>query len=132
MTRAKSVRILYIEDDLTTARLFKQRLEQAGYLVDLASTAEAGLEMFQATKYDIVAVDQALPVEHGLETIRLLSRPGPMPPTIIVTGPGGERAAVEAMEIGASDYIIKDVEGHAGAHGAGACAGRRARRGSQR
>ena len=111
MTRAKSVRILYIEDDLTTARLFKQRLEQAGYLVDLASTAEAGLEMFQATKYDIVAVDQALPVEHGLETIRLLSRPGPMPPTIIVTGPGGERAAVEAMEIGASDYIIKDVEG---------------------
>ncbi len=111
MTDSKPIRILFIEDDLTTAHLFQQKLEQAGYMVDLATTAQAGLELYQTITYDVVAVDQNLPVQHGLETIRLLSRPGPMPPTIIVTGPGGEKAAVEALEIGASDYIIKDVEG---------------------
>jgi PAS domain S-box-containing protein len=111
MSASKSIRILYIEDDADTARRFKQKLEQAGYVVDIADTGEAGLEMCQSTAYDVVAVDQDMPVQPGLETIRLLSRPGPMPPTIIVTGPGGERAAVEAMEVGASDYIIKDVQG---------------------
>ena len=111
MAESKPVRILFIEDDLTTANLFRQKLEQASYVVDLAPDAQVGLQMFQTTHYDVVAVDQNLPVQHGLETIRLLTRPGPMPPTIIVTGPGGEKAAVEALELGASDYIIKDVEG---------------------
>ena len=101
MSAFKPIRILYIEDDADTARRFKQKLEQAGYVVDIADTGEAGLEMCQSTAYDVVAVDQDMPVQPGLETIRLLSRPGPMPPTIIVTGPGGERAAVEAMEVGA-------------------------------
>lgn len=111
MAKSKPIRVLFIENDPNTAHLFQQKLEQAGYEVDLAATAQAGLNMFQATGYDIVAVDQNLPAQHGLETIRLLARPGPMPPTIIVTGPGGEKVAVEALEIGASDYIIKDVGG---------------------
>ena len=96
MFETKSVRILYIEDDATTAYRFRQKLEQAGYVVDIADTAEAGLKMFQATQYDVIAVDQDMPVQHGLETIRLLSRPGPLPPTIVVSGPGGEKAVVEA------------------------------------
>ena len=101
MSASKPIRILYIEDDADTARRFKQKLEQAGYVVDIADTGDAAAK----------DVGEHAAVQPGLETIRLLSRPGPMPPTIIVTGPGGERTAVEAMEVGASDYIIKDVRG---------------------
>jgi FixJ family two-component response regulator len=40
--------------------------------------------------------------------MRILASRGPLPPTIIVTGAGDERTAVEAMKLGASDYIVKD------------------------
>ena len=92
------------------ARLFKKRLEQAGYVVDLASDGEQGLAMYAAGSYDVVAVDQVMPVCSGLEVIRTMVAQGPLPPTIMVTGTGSKEIAVEAMKLGASDCIVKDVD----------------------
>ena len=47
----------------------------------------------------------------GLEVIRAMRSQGPLPPTIMVTGTGNERIAVEAMKAGVSDYLVKDLEG---------------------
>ena len=105
------IRILYMEDDRGTARRVQKRLEQAGYIVDLAYDGEDGLAMYAAGAYDIVAVDHAMPVREGLEVIRILASRGPLPPTIMVTGVGDEAVAVEAMKLGAGDYIVKDVDG---------------------
>lgn len=105
------IRILYMEDDIGLARLFKKKLERSGYLVDLASDGAEGLEMYQAKQYDILAVDQQMPFIDGLEVIRLLAAQGPLPPTIMITGAGNEQTAIEAMKLGASDYIVKDIDG---------------------
>ncbi|MDY7077241.1 MAG: PAS domain S-box protein [Chloroflexota bacterium] len=107
----KQVRILYMEDDPGLARLFQKKLERAGHIVDLARDGEQGLTMYNAGSYDLVAVDQAMPIRDGLEVIRLLTSKGPLPPTVMITGTGSEQIAVEAMKLGASDYIVKDVEG---------------------
>ena len=111
MQRSGSIRILYIEDDQGLARLFQKRLQRAGYEVGLAYDGEEGLARYDADSYDVVFVDQSMPGYDGLEVIRRMASCGPLPPTIMVTGTGDERLAVEAMKLGASDYIVKDAEG---------------------
>lgn len=111
MTTIKPTRILYMEDDPGMARLFKKKLERMGYAVDLARDGEEGLKMYDAGSYDLVAVDHHLPVYDGLEVIRILASRGNLPPTIMITGTGDEEVAVEAMKLGAGDYVVKDAEG---------------------
>ena len=111
MAESQPIRILYMEDNPGLARLFKKKLEREGYAVDIARDGEEGLAMYAAGDYDVVAVDQAMPIHDGLEVIRILASRGPLPPTIMITGTGDEQIAVEAMKLGARDYIVKDVEG---------------------
>lgn len=105
------VRILLMEDDAGQARLFRKRMERAGCVVDHAPDGEKGLEMFDQGAYDLVVLDHAMPVYDGLEVLRRLASRGPLPPIVMVTGCGNERVAVEAMKLGALDYIVKDVDG---------------------
>ena len=111
MSESKPVRILYMEDEPGLARLFQKKLERAGYLVDIARNGEEGLAMYKEGSYDVVAVDQAMPVYTGLDVIRIMASRGPLPPMIMVTGTGSEQIAVEAMKLGAGDYLVKDVDG---------------------
>ncbi|OGP52712.1 MAG: hypothetical protein A2Y65_07320 [Deltaproteobacteria bacterium RBG_13_52_11] len=109
MVHSEPIRILYVEDDPGLARLVQKKLQRAGYVVDIAFDGEEGLAKFEADSYDLMFVDQNLPVYDGLEVIRILNSKGILPPTIMITGTGDEKVAVEAMKLGAGDYIVKDV-----------------------
>lgn len=106
----KLVHILYVEDDVGLARLFQKKLERIGYAVDLAYDGEAGLIQVEQQAYDVVALDYQLPGYNGLEMMQRLAQL-PHPPIIMITGTGSEQTAVEAMKLGASDYIVKDPDG---------------------
>jgi signal transduction histidine kinase/DNA-binding response OmpR family regulator len=103
--------ILYVEDDQALARLAQKRFERAGYAVDLAFDSKKGLEKYQSAAYDVLIVDQTLPEGNGLDLIRTLAALGPLPVAVMVTGTGNETIAVEAMKLGLSDYLVKDLEG---------------------
>jgi DNA-binding NtrC family response regulator len=109
MAHAHPIRILYIEDDSGLARLMQKRLGKVGYRVDIAGDGAEGIAKYEAVSYDILLVDQSLPIYDGLEVIRILGSHGAPPPTIMITGTGDERVAVEAMKLGAYDYIVKDT-----------------------
>ena len=109
MAYPKPLRILYVEDDPGLARLVQKRLQRVGYVVDIASDGEEGIKKYEAGSFDLMFVDQKLPVHDGLEVIRILASRGSLPPTIMITGTGDERVAVEAMKLGTSDYIVKDT-----------------------
>ena len=111
MAETKTIRILYMEDDVGLARLFQKKLRRAGYVVDIARDGKEGLEMYNSGDYDVVATDQAMPIHSGLQVLGMLAAQESLPPTIMVTGAGNEQTAVEAMKLGASDYIVKDVDG---------------------
>ncbi len=111
MNGTQPVRILLIEDELVTARLLKEKLEKAGYAVEFVRDSEEGIAKAISEKYDILAVDYSLPGANGLEVIRILGSKGIFPPIVMVTGKGDERIAVEAMKLGAKDYIVKDEDG---------------------
>jgi PAS domain S-box-containing protein len=103
-------RILYMEDDASAARLLQKRLNRAGYEVDLAYDGEEGLTKWLTGSYNLLALDHDMPKKKGLEVIRELAARGPLPPALMITGHGNEMVAVEAMKLGADDYIIKDSE----------------------
>lgn len=100
-----------MEDDAGLARLFQRHLERAGYEVDLASDGNAGLSRFSEGHYDVLAVDYKMPGLDGLEVISHLAALGKVPPLIMLTANGDESLAVEALKLGADDYIVKDTEG---------------------
>ena len=110
MAAERPLRILLMEDDMGLAHLCRTRLERNGYVVDHAPDGEQGLAMYEAGDYDAVLLDHAMPVYDGLEVIRRLAARGPLPPVVMVTGSGNEQVAVEALRLGARDYIVKDVD----------------------
>ncbi|MBU1050302.1 diguanylate cyclase [Candidatus Bipolaricaulota bacterium] len=111
MTDASPLRILYMEDDPGLARLVQKRLRRAGYPVDVAEDGQQGVEQFQAGDYGVLIIDQNMPVYSGLKVLEVLNEQGGLPPTIMLTGTGSEETAVEAMKLGASDYVVKDTDG---------------------
>ncbi len=107
----RPVRVLYMEDDAGLARLFQKHLEREGYQVDVAPDGSSGLDLYETGRYDVLAVDYKMPVRDGLDVITHLAAQGPLPPTIMLTANGDEALAVEALKLGASDYIVKDTAG---------------------
>jgi len=106
-------KVLYMEDDPTQARLVKKCLERAGFVVEWAGDGHEGLAAWEAQPkaYEALIVDQTMPGLSGLEVLRAIAAHGELPPTVMVTGTGNEHIAVEAMKLGVSDYLVKDLEG---------------------
>lgn len=111
MHETAAARILVIEDELVTARLLKEKLEKAAFSVDFARDSDEGVGKAISEKYDVLVVDYSLPGPNGLEVMRRLGSRGIFPPIVMVTGKGDERIAVQAMKLGAKDYIVKDEAG---------------------
>jgi PAS domain S-box-containing protein len=111
MSCSQPVRILIMDDDAGQARLAQRTLERAGYAVAVAGDGDTGLALHAAEAYDVLIVDHQMPGKGGLDVLRTLATRGALPPTIMVTGHGDEAVAVEAMKMGAGDYVVKDVDG---------------------
>lgn len=102
--------ILYIEDDNGLASLLKKRLSAKGYVIDLAETGSAGLQKLYQKRYDLILLDNFLPDMTGIEILEELSPAENYPPIILLTASGDERIAIDALERGAADYAVKDVD----------------------
>jgi DNA-binding NtrC family response regulator len=100
-----SGRILVVEDEDKLRRVIQLQLESAGYEVDGAATAEQALPL--ATVANLVVTDLRLPGIDGLELIRQLQARGIPAAVIVMTAHGSVEAAVEAMKLGAADFLQK-------------------------
>ncbi|MBK6965234.1 MAG: PAS domain S-box protein [Bacteroidales bacterium] len=109
----KRIKILYIEDDLVDQMAFKRlvREQELAYDIALANSVRTGREAFRNGDFDIVISDFLLGDGTSFEYLPEIIQAGT--PVILVTGTGDEDVAVKAIKMGASDYVIKDVEfGH--------------------
>jgi len=102
-------RILYIEDDDALARLLQIRMQRHGFMIEIAGTAEDGLLKLQRSNYQLVLVDHNLPGMSGIELLEKIRELETPIPVIILTASGDERLALDALEKGAVDYAVKDV-----------------------
>ena len=89
------------------ALLFRRRLEHEGYAVDIAVDGEMGLAMCVEVDYDLIALDYNMPKLDGISVLRELNQREEMPPVVIITAQNDTATAVEAMRLGAYDYLVK-------------------------
>lgn len=102
--------VLYMEDDPGLSILLQKGLKRKGFVVDTAVDGEDGLQKVAAGRFDVLLVDYNMPFLGGLDVIRILAEQGSSIPIIMVTGEGNESIAVEALKLGAADYVVKDAE----------------------
>jgi DNA-binding NtrC family response regulator len=99
--------ILVVEDEAKMRRLLELQLGEEGYVVHGAADAEIGLQVLNREKIDLIVTDLRLPGMSGLEFLQAVKRANAALPVVVTTAYGSVESAVEAMKIGASDYVTK-------------------------
>lgn len=101
--------ILHLEDDAADAALVRDTLEMEGIACDVArvETESAFLTSLQQGGFDLILADYTLPSFDGLSAFRIARQQRPGLPFIFVSGTLGEEVAIEALKIGATDYVLK-------------------------
>lgn len=104
--------ILIVDDEQHMRWIIEKALAKEGYKTASAATGAEGLAKLQSTGPDLVLLDLKLPDMNGIEVLRSMKQEQPRVPVIMITAHGTVESAIEAMKIGASDYISKpfDIE----------------------
>ena len=102
-------KILIVEDEAAIRRVLSKILkeEDAAYDVFEAEDGRRGLEMIQSQEFDLVFCDIKMPVMDGMELLAAMQEQYSEIPVVMISGHGDIEVAVEAMRIGAFDYISK-------------------------
>jgi DNA-binding NtrC family response regulator len=106
-TEAPRVRTLLVEDEPNMVRTLSKILERRGHTVDSAPNGAEALRLLAAHAYDLVITDLNMPVMDGLQLLREMKARGLEAAVIVLTGYGTIQSAVEALKLGAGDYLIK-------------------------
>jgi DNA-binding NtrC family response regulator len=102
-------KVLVVEDDEMIRSLFEDTLVGLGYQVTTASTGARALDLIHGQLFDTVLCDIRMPEMDGLEILRQIKRHDPSVEVIMVTGYPAVQTAVEALKLGAYDYLAKPV-----------------------
>jgi PAS domain S-box-containing protein len=106
---SRSLHILHVEDDTADAELTQDTLETEGVACDVTrvETESNFLIALHKGGFDLILADYALPSFDGLSALRIARQQQPDLPFIFVSGTMGEEVAIEALKIGATDYVLK-------------------------
>ena len=99
--------LLVVDDEPPIRRLLRTSLGAEGFEVIEADSAEKALTAIEARKPEIVILDLGLPDQDGLYVIRRIRGSGSKLPIVVLSSRGDERGKVEALELGADDYVTK-------------------------
>ena len=105
-------RVLLVEDDAITRRLFQMLLEQIGLIVDAAKDGAVAVDQAANQAYALIVMDMQMPRMGGLEAtgrIRAMAT-GKNVPIIMMTGNAFEQSRTQCVEVGVSDFIAKPVD----------------------
>jgi DNA-binding NtrC family response regulator len=105
--RTGSIRVLVIDDERPTRLLMEKELPRAGYLVTTAESGEEALEKVRAQDFDVILLDLKMPGIGGMEALRRIRDSGASGEVVILTGHPDVDSAIEAMKLGAYDYLTK-------------------------
>ncbi len=104
------VTVLVIDDDPGIRDYLETLATRLGYRVVSAADGESALEGLDESRPDLITLDAVLPGMDGLETLRRIKQRAPEVPVIMLSGHGQARTIVEAMRLGASDFLRKPFE----------------------
>jgi two-component system response regulator AtoC len=102
--------VLIVDDERTLARSIKTFLIDSGYEAEVAGSGEQALEMVERVRPDVIFADVRLPGMNGIELLRRIREFDAAVPVIMMTAYGTIEGAVEAVKLGAFDYLKKPVD----------------------
>ncbi|MGH7535784.1 MAG: sigma-54-dependent transcriptional regulator, partial [Gemmatimonadales bacterium] len=102
--------ILIVDDERTLARAVKAFMAESGYGAEVAGDAEQALKLLETVRPDVVFTDVRLPGMSGIDFLRRVREFDPVIPVVVMTAYGTIEGAVEAVKLGAFDYIKKPVD----------------------
>jgi DNA-binding response OmpR family regulator len=102
--------VLIVEDDKNLARILTSELLGEGFEVEAADAGRKALDRVETDEYDVVLLDLNLPDRNGLDVLRDFKNLEVSAEVIILTGNGTVSTAVEAMKLGAYDFLTKPFE----------------------
>src|SRR6202049_1300383 len=109
--KSEAIKVLLIEDDEDDYILTRELLSEVkggDYALDWSQSYEEGLKVAERLEHDVCLVDYRLGERSGVELIREARGLGLTTPMILLTGQGNHDVDVEAIEAGATDYLVKD------------------------
>lgn len=102
--------ILIIEDEKTLRMTLARILQQAGFEVTGVESAEQGIDYLKTTPFDLIFTDLRLPGMAGLEAIKYIRAINASIPVVLFTAQPDLHSAVEALRLGATDYLLKPLK----------------------
>jgi DNA-binding NtrC family response regulator len=102
-------RILIVEDEDTLCESLQRVFRREGYEADIADSAETAFRLLERNTYDLIITDVILPGISGIELIAKYKEQNPDQKVIIMTAYASLQTAVEALRVGACDFIVKPI-----------------------
>jgi DNA-binding NtrC family response regulator len=103
-------KILLIDDDSALSDFLRSSLESSGHQVEYLESAAGALAHLAENDYDVVLLDNRMPGLSGIELLGGLQQRGINVPVILMTGDPTSDTAIQAMNLGAFDYVVKPLE----------------------
>ncbi|SDP46381.1 sigma-54-dependent transcriptional regulator [Desulforhopalus singaporensis] len=110
MSEQLKARVLLVDDEQDFLKMLSDRLKMRGLKVNTVSSGEEAVSKVEEQDYDAVILDLSMPGIDGLETIRQIKTKNPDAEIIMLTGHGSIKSSVEALKLGATDYLQKPVD----------------------
>jgi signal transduction histidine kinase/DNA-binding response OmpR family regulator len=103
-------RILVVDDEKNVLTTIQAILQEDGFEVDIANDGKPAIEAIRARHYDLVLTDLKMPEVDGLAVLAEARKSSPNTVTMMMTGYGSLPSALEAVQLGAYDYLLKPME----------------------
>ncbi len=101
------MRVLIVEDEPKTANYLAKGLLEAGFVADIATDGNDGLQLAKSGSYDVAILDVMLPGRDGWTLLKELRDSGRSLPVLFLTAKDGVSDRVRGLELGADDYLVK-------------------------
>ncbi|MGA8831646.1 MAG: response regulator [Desulfomonilaceae bacterium] len=103
-------KVLLVDDETDFVVPLSKRLRKRNLEVNSASSGQEALDYLSQSPCDVVVLDVKMPDMNGIETLRRIKEVAPLVEVIMLTGHANVEVAIEGMELGAFDYLMKPVE----------------------
>ena len=110
MEKEMEAKVLLVDDEQDFLETLSSRLEMRGLKVSAVTSGEQAITEAKEQEYDAIVVDLSMPGIDGLETLKRIKADNPNAEIIMLTGHGSVASGVEAMKLGAGDFLQKPVE----------------------
>ncbi len=106
----KNFNVLLVDDELEFLETLVKRLTKRGLNISTAKSGEDALKIIRGKGIDVAVLDVRMPGMDGIQTLREVKKIDPLMEVIMLTGHASVEVAIEGMELGAFDYLMKPAD----------------------